>query len=167
MGKIDFENLKKAFIRVWESDQSPLKYKDGDIYRNYLWEPTYKLTWEETLHGETLSNVFIYQKDGRKPAEPNATAVFSLTQMPGCCGICISHEAQVYSEHRSKGYGKRLTRFRMAVAKEAGYKKIICTTVATNVVENHILIGLKWRQAGRHFRNSRTDNDVILWEKEL
>jgi hypothetical protein len=45
--------------------------------------------------------------------------------------------------------------------------KIVATTIATNVVENLILMSRKWRPVGVPFRNGRTGNDVIMWEKNL
>lgn len=93
-------------------------------------------------------------------------AVFSLAQMPGCCGICISHGSFVYTDYRGKGIGSILNQLRQEIAREDGYTILMCTDVVGNEPQRKLLRRNKWRDI-LFLNNKRTDNEVALSIKEL
>lgn len=66
-------------------------------------------------------------------------AKFGMLPMPGCRAICILHHAEIEREFRGKGVGTELLRIRLAVAKELGYKAVICTVRDSNLTEIKLL----------------------------
>ena len=88
-------------------------------------------------------------------------AKFSLMPMPGCCGICISTNAEVDSSLRNKGLGKVLHRLRISLAQECGYSFLICTDITSNIPQTKILSKYNWEELLK-FKNTRTGNEVAM-----
>lgn len=93
-------------------------------------------------------------------------ADFSLTQLPGCCGILVSHSSCIGSEFRKKGLGNLLHELRIELAKLNGYTILLCTDVVGNVHQKKILDKFGWESIFQ-FRNKRTNNWVEISVKDL
>lgn len=88
-------------------------------------------------------------------------AEFTLCQLRGCCGICLSTAAYVNPTFRNKGVGSRLGLLRKQMAKDAGYTVLLCTDVADNFAQKKVLDKNGWIDLFR-FRNRRTSNLVDI-----
>lgn len=82
-----------------------------------------------------------------------------LTQMPGCCGICIATGMNSYTGL----WPEELAKFCESVAKDIGYSVVVWTHIKSIFIE-----------AGRHgytrdfeFHNSKSGNEVFLEHKAL
>lgn len=93
-------------------------------------------------------------------------AKFGILPMPGCKGICIFHHVEVELEWRGKKLGRELLKIRQEAAKIAGYTLAIATVKQVNKIEHNLLISEDWRIVSS-FRNRRTNNDVLILEKQL
>jgi len=91
---------------------------------------------------------------------------FSLTQLPGCCGVMVSFHSYVSVDHRGKGIGSFLHGVKVGVAKESGYSSILCTDVEGNLPQEAILNKNGWEKIAT-FNNARTLNDVAIHFKDL
>lgn len=89
---------------------------------------------------------------------------FSISGLPGCCGVCVSHGVHVAI--RNKGIGSILNRFRKALAKDAQFGLMICTDWATNVPQNKIMQKNGWLRAVE-FVNPKTKNKLNLHYVDL
>lgn len=93
---------------------------------------------------------------------------FSLSEMPGCCGIMISHNTQIYKDFQGKGIASIFQELKFALAKELGFSLLLCTVREDNEIEKHILQKFGWiRHEGSIFQNSRTTNIISVWTKIL
>lgn len=88
-------------------------------------------------------------------------AHFELITMPGCCGIVISTNCWVLHSMQSHGIGQFLHKFRIKLAKEWGYGIMMCTDVAANKRQLHILEKNNWQNIF-NFNNPRTLNDINI-----
>jgi len=88
-------------------------------------------------------------------------AGFSLSQMPGCCGLCVSHDAYVISSLRGRGIGTALNELRIYLARNMGYTCLLCTDVDSNEPQKKILSKNGWK-TNMTFCNKRTGNIVNL-----
>lgn len=91
---------------------------------------------------------------------------FYLTQLPGCCGVCVSHTAFIQPDHRKKGLGTILNALRVALAKASGYGMIICTTAEGNIPQEKILMKNGWSTVAQ-FMNPKTTHKVKQWQLAL
>lgn len=90
-----------------------------------------------------------------------ALAMFSLSQLNGCCGVCVSYHCWVHASLRGQGLGKALNKLRMILAARAGYTGMLCTDVTSNLPQRKILAKNGWKAIYR-FINRRTGNDVEI-----
>jgi ribosomal protein S18 acetylase RimI-like enzyme len=95
--------------------------------------------------------------------EGELVAYFKLSQIPGCCGICVSYNSGVDERFRSRGIGSILNSMRIQMAYEDGYTVLMGTTVETNGHELRILEKNGWRQISS-FVNKRTRRTVLVHE---
>jgi hypothetical protein len=86
---------------------------------------------------------------------------FSLQQLPGCCGVCVSFWARTADGQKRKGYGTALNEYRKELAKSMGYTVLMCTDVAHNVPQRKILEKNGWKTL-QSFTNKRTGNTVNI-----
>lgn len=93
-------------------------------------------------------------------------AFWSLVQMPGCCGICISTNSFVSPEFRQLGLGKLLNQFRIELARMLGYGLLICTDRVSNMPQQKILKANGWSGIST-FVNPRTSNIIAIHEVAL
>jgi hypothetical protein len=93
-------------------------------------------------------------------------ASFSLLEMPGCCGICISTKSYVEYNYRGKGVNLLLNNFRIEVARNLGYGILLCTDVKSNTAQLNTLNKNNWKHI-HEFLNPRTGNLLNISIKEL
>lgn len=91
---------------------------------------------------------------------------FTLIQMPGCCGMCISTNVKVSERYRNKGLNNILNQMRIDIAKESGYGILICTDIISNTPERATLSRNHWKDI-YNFNNPRTKNQIAISIKEL
>lgn len=91
---------------------------------------------------------------------------FSLTQMPGCCGLLISHNTWVDSMYRGKGIAQFLQDIKESIAVEAGYSQLICTANNKERAQLHILGKNHWESVVE-FHNKRSGNAVYIYVKDI
>lgn len=84
----------------------------------------------------------------------------TLTQMPGCCGMCVSTGAVVRKDLRGNGIGNIMAELRIAVARKLNYSAMICTDVAKNTPQQSILAKFGYERVFS-FVNRRTKNEVL------
>lgn len=89
-------------------------------------------------------------------------ASFTLAQLPGCCGVCVSTAAHVSNSIRGKGLGKYLNNIRIRLAKAFKYGKMICTVIKGNVAQEKILIDNGWKVTDE-FVNPKTGNIIVTY----
>lgn len=88
-------------------------------------------------------------------------ASFKLYQMPHCCGIVVSCNAEVKPAFRNRRIGTVLNNLRQELGRELGYSLMLCTDVDTNVHQRQLLKTNGWRDL-LAFVNRRTANKVII-----
>lgn len=88
-------------------------------------------------------------------------ACFSLCELPGCCGICVSYHAEVFPNFSKKGLGKLTNLLRQQIAYYGGYSVLLCTDVVSNTPQQKILTNNGWTK-NLEFTNRRTNNNVAL-----
>lgn len=93
-------------------------------------------------------------------------ARFCLTEMPGCCGIIISHDTYIDTKYRNQGIGQYLMSVKEMIAKAFNYGEMTATVLSNNVVERHILEKNGW-VLKNDFKNPKTNNDVLVYFKRL
>jgi GNAT superfamily N-acetyltransferase len=93
-------------------------------------------------------------------------AGFSMTTLPGNCGVVVFHSASVRPEFRRKGLGRLLLEVRINAAKLAGYSVALATTKQDNNIENKLLRSTGWTPF-HDFTNARTSNKILMWMKTL
>lgn len=86
---------------------------------------------------------------------------FTLQQLPGCCGVCVSTNSAVMLAWKGKGVATRLNAFRRMAAHHLGYTTLLCTDVDSNVPQKKVLKKNNWKQV-HQFTNSRTKNVVNI-----
>jgi hypothetical protein len=91
---------------------------------------------------------------------------FRLKPLSGCHGIVIFHAMEVSEGFRGKGVGKATHEWRLEASRLANFTCALCTTVATNAVENHILQKYNWNKVSE-FTNKKTGNPVVVWMLNL
>jgi len=121
---------------------------------------------------ELTYNLLIYVKNnpnGLKFTVTNTKIIisnFTLVQMIGCCGICVSTGVFVSNNYKNKGVNTILNNFRIDIAKELGYGILLCTDVSDNIAEVKTLDKNGWKHI-YNFRNPRTSNKINISIKEL
>lgn len=86
---------------------------------------------------------------------------FTLQQLPGCCGVCVSHDNRISLKYRGKGLNNILNQFRIDIARDLGYTILMCTDVHDNIAQKKTLVKNGWQDIFR-FRNKRTNNLVDI-----
>ena len=93
-------------------------------------------------------------------------AVFSLTELPGCCGAIVSYHSEVVQKYQKQGVGRILLDVRMDAARNRGYGQMIATVLDTNPAEKQLLLASGWVKA-KEFRNPKTGNIVGTYTVNL
>ena len=111
------------------------------------------------VHSPKPENFEVRMMDG-------PVATFSLSPLPGCCGVLVSYYSEVRADQRKLGLGTILLKTRMDAARRGGYGHLIATVLASNKVEEHLLQDNGWVCTGE-FRNPKTSNLVHIWQVNL
>ena len=127
------------------------------IYVNVVEEPS------NYNSGVTIS---IHAIDADKCIEECTLATFSLSELPGCCGVVVSHGTWIIAGYRNKGLGTLLADIKIEIAKYWGYTIMLCTDIAGNTPQRKILDSNNWKTIGS-FINKRTGNDINIDVKHL
>lgn len=91
---------------------------------------------------------------------------FSLSELPGCCGVVVSHGTWIKPEYRAMGIGKELSKIKMDIARYWGYTLMICTDRNDNTPQRRILKNNGWETVDS-FVNLRTGNLINIDIKYL
>jgi GNAT superfamily N-acetyltransferase len=91
---------------------------------------------------------------------------FTMSDLPGCCGICVSSDVSVWGSFKGKGLGQKLLQVRIDAAKSAGYSRMLATTLTGNETEIHILEKFGFLEIDA-FDNQRTGHSIRVWSKAL
>ncbi len=141
---------------IIEVSRSATGSRSTDPYRIYQ---DYQVV--EYLDGYTYALTFTIKS--ADPVEQDRgtshVAVFTLQQLPGCCGVCLSHSSFIWAQYRRKGLQTRLMEFRIWAAKKAGYGTLLMTDKSKNIGQRKIL-DKKGVNKIHHFVNPRTEMDV-------
>ena len=112
--------------------------------------------WHEINDKMTSGNWQLKRMDKNK-----VVAQWTLVQLTGCCGVCVSTAAWVSHNYREKGLGKILNNLRIDLAKIFGYSLLLCTDITSNKPQTKILKANSWKELYR-FVNKNTSNTVAL-----
>ena len=93
-------------------------------------------------------------------------ASWSLTEMPGCCGILVAHGCAVYPPHQHKGVGLLLNQMRQVIALQRGYSMLFLTDNDHHLYNRRIIRKEAYRSLAT-FINKRTFNKVWLYAKKI
>lgn len=96
-------------------------------------------------------------------SEFKALAVFTLIEMPHCCGILISCGSQLYS--KVPGVGKALNAFKLQIAKFLGYSLVIRID-KENPKQQKYLQESGWKEIHK-FCNKKTKNNLVVSVKDI
>lgn len=123
------------------------------------------------LFGFYGSNIFyvkenLYSLFVRTGDRDTRIATFGLDQLPGCCGVVVSHSSMVEAKYREKGVGKELNQLRLDIATTMGYGYMLATTIEGNDAQTKIMLDNGWETL-KVFINPKTKNKVFLWGNAL
>jgi GNAT superfamily N-acetyltransferase len=93
-------------------------------------------------------------------------AFFSIEQLRGCCGVCVSTGARVRVEYQWLGIGTLLNEMRLGMAKRLGYGVMLCTDALSNEPEVKILEKNGWKEM-YNFVNPRTNRKLGIYLRTL
>lgn len=142
------EEQKAQLKAILNTDNFNIYYTKVPNCPSYSSYITYNI--ELVVHSESYGDQVIYHG--------------SASQLPGCCGVQVMHNAS--SSKRSQGLGTWMHKFRMDFAYSQGYTIAICTDVVEQIATHKILEKFKWHKL-LQFRNRRTHNDVDLFVVNL
>lgn len=91
---------------------------------------------------------------------------YSLTPMPGCHAVLVSHDSWLNKDRQGFGLGDYFHKERLRLAQDANISCMTCTVEEGNEVEKHILEKNGWKKV-HEFHNKHTENEVGLWVKNL
>lgn len=128
------------------------------VYGNYKTLTLESLTYvKDTYKGLQIQVVDLKNK---------LISQFTLIQMIGCCGICISTGTYVNSDFRGKCINILLNNFRIDITKHLGYGLLMCTDLKSNTPQMKTLDKNDWKHI-HEFKNPRTGNILNVTIKEL
>lgn len=139
------ENLKDIFDKYKDKIEDITK-KDVNLERSYV-------SYHKGPGGDFRLSSKNYE---------TTLSCWSLTQLSGCCGVCVSYGAVIVDEElRGKGLGTLLNELRIDLARELGYGCLICTDIEDNIPQQKILNQNGWKKIGS-FTNPRTNNEISI-----
>lgn len=114
-------------------------------------------TWDNLNDLDDNGNIYgCVRLENRQPISH-----FYLTELPGCCGVCVSYHAYVEQDFRNKGLGTLFNEFRKEIATALGYTILLCTSTEKNKEQKNILEKNEWETIYQ-FENKKTVNIVNL-----
>jgi hypothetical protein len=110
--------------------------------------------------------VTFYIREGNKQGP--TIAQFSLSHMPGCCGIIVSHGTAVSRSYIGKKLGTELHKIKLEIAQSLNFSSMLCTDIASgsHAVQKKILDNNGWSEIAK-FNNLNSGNDVSVFFKNL
>lgn len=165
--------LTKAFALVAEIGRVAEVNASLYIYvpENMQWTPVTSLTLSQyatrpygfTTQGKSFA---VAAAEQATMELKSVITTFKLYYFPGCCALCISSSANVYSNFRRKGINKLGLQLRQALAGAYNYKALVCTDIAQNEASIRTIEGANFTKF-YSLQNKRTQNKVNLYIKEL
>lgn len=130
--------------------------------------------WGESIHMMRQSNYILTYThwSGPNKGQPYTSvqdliwARYSLTPLPGCHGVLVSHDSHLTEDKRGYGLGDFFHKERLSIAETALRSCMLCTVESNNEVEKHILQKNNWAKV-HEFLNKDTNNTVEIWVKNL
>lgn len=134
----------------------------------------FKKPLQKILGEDATPNLSVWENVGKNTIEIQFWVIqnglsrmrFSLTRMPGCCGILVSHGTSVGYDLRNKGLGSLMQNMKEWIARRRMVGKMIATTLEGNEAQNHLMQKFNWKRTDM-FINPKTHNRIIQWEKHL
>jgi hypothetical protein len=116
------------------------------------------------MHGE--SGVTFYIREGSRSGP--TIAQFSMSHMPGCCGIIVSHATIITRAYVGKKLGTELHKIKLEIAKSLNFSSMLCTDIASesHAMQKKILDNNDWVEIAK-FNNLNSGNDVSVFFKNL
>lgn len=108
----------------------------------------------------------LYQLLATREKREGVAAQFSLTQLPGCCGVMVSFHAHVLERIRRMGLGRKLTELRERLAKDQGYSYILAIVTGDNEAQMKVMDKQGWKKLDT-FQNFRTAHIAHIYGKFL
>lgn len=108
-------------------------------------------------YSENIENKYVVIEVATK----SKIAAFSMTGLPGCCGVCVSHYSRVADKFQGKGLGTLLCGIRKDIAKTMRYSCLLCTDVDDNLPQQRILDKHNWKKVFS-FKNIRTGSKINI-----
>jgi ribosomal protein S18 acetylase RimI-like enzyme len=131
------------------------------VARDRVWVQVKRIDYENDFMLEPNMSVNAYMMNPDTLEIGYAISTSTLVQLPGCCGICVSTGAFVKEDLRGMGIGTIMATLRLEVAKAYGFTAMLCTDVAKNGPQQGVLNKHGYEKVFE-FKNSRTDNDVLV-----
>lgn len=91
---------------------------------------------------------------------------FFLSAMPGCCGVCISHNAYLNERTRHSGLSNPFRDIKPFIARLVGYSSMIATSIVTDIPAFKSMLKSNYRIVDT-FTNNRTNNVLAFGFKKL
>jgi len=124
----------------------------------------------ETGYPITYSGLGIWKLRFFNDSYFNIVLNFSLSQLPGCCGICVSHATSIALEYRYRGVGTLLQQMKEDLAKCIGFSQILCTDTpdAKGRINHRLLLKTGWTDIEEiSVKNRRTQNVIHVYSKTI
>ena len=91
---------------------------------------------------------------------------YSISDLPGCSQVAVSHGLFIFPEFRGKGLGHSSMEARLQKIKSLGYDQVICTVEDSNIPQVKCLQKAGWNNI-HSFTSSRTGHKLSIYIKNL
>lgn len=136
-----------------------------DVYRALFAKALKVATNRVSIEGSFDEGFYVYLQDAEDRFTTITVFGFSLSEMPGCCGICIVHDfcADDLVFDYAK-FGPMLNNFLADCAKLARYSYVLLTNIKESHLESCIEAG--W-EIHSEFESKSTHNKIFIAGKPL
>jgi hypothetical protein len=86
---------------------------------------------------------------------------FSMSQLQGCCGVCVSFHEETYFSQQNKGWATRMDKLKKIITKIANFSCLICTLREENDINQKVKKRTSWNKLYQ-FNNSKTGNEILF-----
>ena len=113
---------------------------------------------ECSYHVRRTVTVSAYNRDNQPVCR------FSMSLMPGCYAVLISHGSWVAEKYRGQGFAAKMHELRQRILRDVGASMMIATVREDNKIQNKVMrkVGTKLDT----FVNETTDARLALWKVE-